>query len=143
MQHSKASQAGFTITEMLIVLVMLGLIAAAISPAIMGRFDNAKVRAANLQLETLSASLDAFLVDVGRYPTEEEGLDALLTAPPAAPGWAGPYVRSRRGLTDPWGELVRYGQSADGLPYVASFGADKVEGGVGSSADLQIPERVS
>lgn len=140
MTRASNSQSGFTITEVLIVLVVLGLIAAAVSPAILGRFDNAKVRAANLQLETLSASLDAFLVDVGRYPTLEEGLGALLTPPAAAPGWAGPYVRSERSLTDPWGEIVHYGQSDDGLPYVASFGADKTEGGEGSSADLRLPE---
>jgi general secretion pathway protein G len=133
-------QAGYTVTELLVVLVILGLIAAAISPQIIGRLDSSKVRAARLQLDVVLSSLDAFFVDVGRYPTTEEGVNALLAAPPNAPGWAGPYARSARNVTDPWGRQLTYTIDDAGAASVKTLGADGKAGGTGTAADLVAPE---
>jgi general secretion pathway protein G len=133
-------QGGYTLTEMLVVLVILGLIVAAISPQIIGRLDSSKVRAARLQLDVVLSSLDAFFVDVGRYPTNEEGVGALVTAPANAPGWAGPYARSARNLTDPWGALLIYRIDDAGQASVRTFGSDKKEGGTGNAADMSAPD---
>jgi general secretion pathway protein G len=131
---------GYTITELLVVLVILGLIAAAISPQIIGRLDSSKVRAARLQVDVVLSSLDAFFVDVGRYPTNEEGISALLAAPPNAAGWAGPYARSERNVTDPWGGKLVYSVDDAGAASVRSYGSDRKEGGEGHAADLVAPD---
>jgi general secretion pathway protein G len=137
------AQGGYTITELLVVLVILGLIAAAISPQIIGRLDSSKVRAARLQLDVVLSSLDAFFVDVGRYPTNEEGIAALLSAPPNAPGWAGPYARSARNIIDPWGQQLVYAIDEAGSAMVRTYGSDKKEGGKGSAADLVAPDPIT
>jgi general secretion pathway protein G len=134
------SQAGYTITELLVVLVILGLIAAAISPQIIGRLDSSKTKAARLQLDVVISALDAFHVDVGRYPTEEEGVEALLIQPDGTSGWAGPYLRSRRNLTDPWGALLRYAIDDKGQAAVSTLGADGREGGAEADTDLRAPD---
>ena len=133
-------QDGYTITELLVVLVILGLIAAAITPQIIGRLDSSKVRAARLQLDVVLSSLDAFFVGVERYPTNEEGINALLVAPPNAPGWAGPYARSVRNITDPWGRLLVYRIDEAGKASIRTLGSDQKEGGKGSAADLVAPD---
>jgi len=139
MQRTKA-EVGYTITELLVVLVILGLIAAAISPQILGRLDTSKVKSARLQLDVTLSALDAFHVDVGRYPTAVEGIDALLVQPEQAGGWAGPYVRSRRNLTDPWGAKLFYQVDEKGQALVMTLGADGREGGDGIDADLKAPD---
>jgi general secretion pathway protein G len=114
------------------------LIAAAVTPQILGRFNSAKTRAAQLHVDTLSAALDDFFIDVGRYPTAEEGVDALLEPPVDAAGWNGPYVRSSRNLVDPWGRkyLVVAAPSRNVPPAVMSRGADGVDGGEGTDRDV-------
>ncbi len=138
----RAGEEGYTITELLVVLVILGLIAAAISPQILGRLDSSKIRAAKLQLDVVLSSLDAFMVDVGRYPTKEEGVEALLKAPADAAGWAGPYARSAANITDPWGHLIDYSLDEQGRPRIRVFGADGKEGGDGGGADIVAPEPI-
>lgn len=132
-------EAGYTLTELLVVIVVLALIAAAVTPQILGRFNTAQTRTAKLQANTLSASLDDFFIDVGRYPTPEEGVDALLTAPQGVGAWNGPYVRSERTLLDPWERkyLIARSETANQPPYVQSFGADGKEGGEGADADVR------
>jgi general secretion pathway protein G len=133
------SEAGYTLTELLVVIVVLALIAAAVTPQILGRFNTAKTRTAQLHADTLSAALDDFFIDVGRYPTAEEGVQALLTAPETASGWSGPYVRSERTLIDPWGRkfLVSPPAASNLPPSVVSLGADGAEGGEGADADIR------
>jgi len=141
-QLNKArSDAGYTLTELLVVIVILSLVAAAITPQILGRFNTAKVRTAGLHANTLAAALDDFYIDVGRYPTSDEGVDALLIAPANAVGWGGPYVRSVRSLDDPWGRrfVVVAGVDLNMAPQVVSFGADGVEGGEGVNGDISFP----
>jgi general secretion pathway protein G len=139
--HARRSEAGYTLTELLVVLVILGLIAAAITPRIVGRLDSSKVRAAKVQLDTLSASVDLFYIDTGRYPTEQEGLDVLLTKPQGLETWDGPYVRTRSNLSDPWGNsfTLKLNEGA-GMPKIISLGSDGAEGGEGRASDLVFPE---
>lgn len=137
-RSSRRSEAGYTLTELLVVIVVLSLVAAAITPQILGRFNTAKLRTAQLHTDTLAAALDDFYIDVGRYPTAEEGVAALISAPAGAAGWAGPYVRSQRSLVDPWGRIfvIAPSPSVDAPPLVVSFGADGAQGGEGPNADV-------
>ena len=137
--EARSSEAGYTLTELLVVIVVLALIAAAVTPQILGRFNTAKTRTAQLHVDTLAAALDDFFIDVGRYPSAEEGIQALLEAPANARGWSGPYVRSARSLVDPWGrQFVISPPSANNLPpNVVSLGADGAEGGEKADADIR------
>lgn len=135
----RRGEGGYTLTELLVVIVVLALVAAAVTPQILGRFNTAKSRTAQLHADTLSAALDDFFIDVGRYPTPEEGVDALMIKPASATGWAGPYVRSASSLTDPWGHKYLVGKqtSAGVSPPIVSLGADNAEGGEGQNADVR------
>jgi general secretion pathway protein G len=132
--------AGFTLLEMLVVLVIIGLIASLVGPQLMSRVDTSKVTAADTQVRMLKSSLDTMRLDIGRYPTKDEGL-ALLVTPPkderVAPKWQGPYLSENTVPLDPWGNPYQY----DTLPgttnvYIYSFGADGQAGGEGINADI-------
>jgi general secretion pathway protein G len=128
---------GFTLMEMLVVLVIIGLIAAVAIPQVMKLLGNAKAKAAHIQIQTLSNSLNYFQLDVGRFPTDQEGLAALETAPANTPEWSGPYVRNDKQLIDPWGHPFAYKTGTDGKPYLLkSLGADGKEGGSGDDQDI-------
>lgn len=134
------SDGGYTLTEMLVVIGIIGLIAAVLTPALIGQLGRARAKAAQLQLETVSAEVEMFQADVGRYPTQAEGLGALITEPIGAEGWTGPYMRDAKALKDPWGRSFRYSVGADGLGYlITSLGADGKEGGGGVNRDLRAP----
>ncbi len=129
--------AGYTLTEMLIVIVILGLIAAAVTPGVVGQLARARAKSATLQMETLSSALEAYRNDVGHYPTRAENLNALMKAPVGDTGWLGPYVRSQQTLLDPWTAPWRYKGDEAGDTYVLeSYGADKKPGGASFDADL-------
>ncbi len=134
-----SAEAGYTLTELLVVIVVLALIAAAVTPQILGRFNTAKSRTAQLHVDTLAAALDDFYIDMHRYPTPEEGVDALFVAPANTTGWNGPYVRSTRTLVDPWGRkfLIVPPASANLPPSILSLGANGAEGGEGADADIR------
>lgn len=141
-QEAKPSkEAGYTLTELVIVIAVLGILAAAITPAVLGRFNTSQERSAALQAGTLAAAMDEFFVDVGRYPTVEEGIEALLTAPSDIEGWSGPYVRSERTLNDPWGNpyVIVPSDSDNVPPSIVSYGADGAVGGEGRAADISYP----
>ncbi len=139
MTSKPRSEAGYTLTELLVVIVVLALIAAAVTPQILGRFNTAKTRTAQLQANTLAAALDDFFIDNGRYPTTEEGIDALLAAPAALASWNGPYVRSEKTLIDPWNRkyLIAAPTARNQPPPVVSLGEDGAEGGDGPDADVK------
>jgi general secretion pathway protein G len=134
------AEAGYTLTEMLVVIAIIGLLAAALTPALVGQLGRARVKTAHLQLENLEASLEAFRADVGRFPTAREGLEALVKQPADTEGWIGPYLRDKKALLDPWGRPVVYAvdQNADQAS-VSSLGADGKPGGDGAAADIKAP----
>jgi general secretion pathway protein G len=133
----KRDEAGFTLMEMLVVLVVIGLIAAVAVPQLMKLLGNAKGKAAKIQIQTVENGLNYFQLDMGRYPTDQEGLAALVKAPAGADGWSGPYIRNAKQLDDPWGHPLVYKAEADGKPYeLESLGADGKEGGTGDDQDI-------
>lgn len=136
----RADEGGFTLTEILVALVILGLVAAAVTPQVMGRLDTSKVRAARLQAETLAAAVDMFRIDTGRYPAGEEGLRALVSPPDNETRWAGPYVRSPSSLIDPWERPFMYRPAGTGSFEIVSYGADGAAGGDGPDGDIVFPD---
>jgi general secretion pathway protein G len=102
------AQAGYTLMELLVVLSILGFLAVIATPQVLKYLDSAKISTARTEIANLSASLDLFRFDTGRYPTTEEGLDALLAAPVAMPSWRGPYLNQTTNLSDPWQNPYHY-----------------------------------
>lgn len=137
----KTTDEGYTLTEMLVVIVIIALIAAVLTPSLLGQLSRARAKTATLQLESTATSLDLFKDDIGRYPTEAEGLKALVTAPDGAKGWLGPYLKSDKALNDPWGHPLVYATNADGTAKVTTLGADDKPGGTGVDADLSVSVR--
>lgn len=130
---------GFTLLELLVVLVIMGMLSAVVAPQIMNMFSGAKTDTAALQVETLTTALHYYQIDVGAYPTPEQGLAVLWKPPTNAPKWRGPYVRKEEHLLDPWGKPFRYRVPGARGPFeVYSFGADDREGGEGENADVGI-----
>jgi general secretion pathway protein G len=130
----------YTLTEMLVVLVIIGLLAAIVGPRLFNRLDDAKRRTARLQLVSLQTSVDLFRLDVGRLPTDEEGL-IVLVQPPAGEEstWLGPYLARDAIPLDPWGHAYEYEAPAEGGAYrIVSLGADRTEGGSGAAADIVV-----
>lgn len=128
---------GFTLMEMLVVLVVIGLIAAVAIPQITNLLGSAKTKAAKIQLDTLSASLRHFELDTGAFPTGDQGIEVLWNMADPDPAWNGPYLRQERQLKDPWGFDFIYRSPVEGKPYeLITLGADNKEGGTGDDADL-------
>jgi len=129
--------AGFTLVELLVVLAILGLIAAIAVPQTLGYLGRAKTKTASIQIDNLGAALDLYRLDVGRYPDESEGLEALVTAPGNVNNWAGPYLKKETSLLDPWERPYLYrfpGQNGEYDLY--SLGADGQEGGEDENRDV-------
>jgi general secretion pathway protein G len=99
---------GFTLIELLVVLVILGLLAGLVGPQVMKYLGGANTKTAKLQIEDFSTALDAFRLDMGRYPTTAEGLNALVAAAGGATRWNGPYLRKNLIPKDPWGNDYQY-----------------------------------
>lgn len=128
---------GFTLMEMLIVLVVIGMIAAVAIPQLTKLLGGAKHRAAQIQVETVSHAVDYYETDIGAYPTAEQGLKALWSPPSDAAAWNGPYVRREKQLIDPWGRPFLYRIPGRTHPYeLLSLGADGKQGGHGDDADI-------
>lgn len=136
-KNSREREKGFTLVELLVVLVILGLLVGIVGPRVVGYLGGAKSKTARVQIEQLGAALDLYLVDMGHYPSQEEGLSALVSAPADAGFWNGPYLSKRQVPTDPWGNEFYYvipGQEDAFDLY--TLGSDNTEGGEGQDADI-------
>jgi general secretion pathway protein G len=128
---------GFTLIELLVVLMILGLLAGLAGPQVLRYLGGAKTDTAKLQIEEFGAGLDLFHLEVGRYPTTDEGLNALVEQPPGASNWHGPYLKKKQIPTDPWGRDYRYrSPGEEGLYDLYSYGQDDTEGGEGENEDI-------
>lgn len=128
---------GFTLLELLIVLSIMGLLMAVVTPQVMNMFSGAKTDTAALQVETITTALKYYQLDTGSYPDMEQGLEGLLKAPDGIKKWRGPYVRKRQHLVDPWGRPFHYRFPGKySAVDVFSYGADNHEGGEGENVDV-------
>ena len=126
---------GFTLIELLIVMILLGLLAALVAPKMFQKVGSSKQKAAKAQIAMFGTALDAFRLDVGRYPTREEGLEALRRNP-GLQGWDGPYLPKEIPM-DPWNRPYLYASPGERGDYdLVSLGADGQGGGDGENADV-------
>jgi general secretion pathway protein G len=136
-----ASAEGFTLLELLVVIVVIAVLATLVAPNVFRHLGAAKDATTRTQIEMLGAALDAHRLDTGRYPTSEQGLDALWTRPmrePLSPNWKGPYLR-KEVPADPWDHAYIYRSpgTESGTGYdLLSYGADGKAGGEGDDADI-------
>lgn len=136
-QHQARQSRGFTLIELLVVLAILTMLAGLVGPRVLSQLGGAKSKTAGVQIADLEKSLELFKLDVGRFPSTEEGLTALNTAPSGLAGWNGPYVKG--GIpNDPWGKPYKYSSpAANGGVEIVSLGADGAPGGEGENADVR------
>lgn len=129
---------GFTLLEILVVLVILGMLASLVGPQVFKQLAGSKTKAAQLQIQELSAALDLYRLEVGSYPNTQQGLEALITQPRNVEKWNGPYLKKSVIRKDPWGNDYEYrypGQQGEFDLW--SYGADAREGGDGENRDVQ------
>jgi general secretion pathway protein G len=128
-------QSGFTMIELLVVMVILGLLAALVAPNVFKFGVKGRISAAKSQISSLATALDALALDTGRYPSAQEGLRALLDAPQGMDMWDGPYLKKLP--RDPWGHDYVYRGPQGGQDYeILSYGADGSPGGEGDNSDI-------
>jgi general secretion pathway protein G len=139
---STLNQKGFTLIELLVVLVILGMLAGLVGPRLFSNVDKSKVKTAQTQVKMLRGSLQTYRLDVGAYPTTEQGLAAIMSAPSDTKNWQGPYLEDEL-PKDPWGHDYQYKSPANNLQGIAlySLGADGTPGGEGLDADVGILEK--
>jgi general secretion pathway protein G len=141
-QRPRSHDGGFTLIELLVVLVLLGLLAALAGPRALSYVSGAKVDTARLQLGMLEQALDMFRLDTGRYPTTQQGLEALLVDPQHVPGWRGPYLNRAELPKDPWGTPYVYrSPGTHGVYDLVSLGSDQAPGGQNDATDITGIER--
>ncbi len=129
-------RSGFTLIELIVVVVIIGLLAGLVLPQYIRQEEKAKIKAARAQIELFATALDTFRLDVGRYPTTEEGLQALRQKPGGLDRWDGPYLKKDLPV-DPWNKPYVYKSPGDHGPYdIISYGADGVPGGDGDNRDI-------
>ncbi len=127
---------GFTLIELLVVIIIIGMLAALVGPKLFGKVSTAKLKTAKAQIELFGTALDALRLDVGRYPTTEEGLKALREKPSGMDLWKGPYLPKEIPV-DPWGKPYVYKSPGDHGDYdLISYGLDGVQGGEGENQDV-------
>ncbi len=136
-QHKQSQQRGFTLLELLVVLGIIAMLAGLVGPQVMKHMAEAKVKAAKVQVEDLAQTLDMYKLDVGSYPSSDQGLNALIESPEGAQRWNGPYLRKSKVPLDPWNNEYKYQSPGEhGKFDLYSLGADGKEGGEGEDQDL-------
>ena len=137
MSQTRQRNKGFTLIELLVVLAILTMLAGLVGPRVLSLLGGAKSKTAAVQIADLEKSLELFKLDVGRFPTTAEGLDALVNRPASAEGWNGPYLKGSV-PNDPWGKpYVLTSPTATGGVDIVSLGADGLPGGEGENADIR------
>jgi general secretion pathway protein G len=135
--RNRDRQAGFTLVELLVVLVILSLIMGLVGPRVLSYLSDSRVKAAKLQIDSLSAALDLFYLDTGRYPSKSEGLEVLMERKPSVEHWNGPYLQQNALPLDPWGNPYEYRIPGEKAAYeIVSLGADGREGGTDDASDI-------
>jgi general secretion pathway protein G len=131
------SQRGFTLIELMVVMIILALLASLVVPKMFGRVGEAKQKAAAAQIELFGTALDSFRLDVGRYPTTSEGLEALITRPSGVEEWNGPYLKKQEIPLDPWKRPYHYESPGSHGEYdLYTYGRDGTSGGEGEDEDI-------
>jgi general secretion pathway protein G len=134
----RAHPRGFSLLEILVALGIIGLIMGLMGPRVLNSFSDAKVKTTRIQLDLIVGALDLFYLDTGRYPTAQEGLNALMQRPSEVLAWTGPYLKDLP--KDGWGQLFFYRVPGRNGPYsIGSLGSDAREGGEGQAADIIKP----
>lgn len=136
-KRGKRRSSGYTLVELLVVLAILGLLVALAAPRVIRYLGTAKTDTARIQIQKLGGVLDLYRLEIGHYPTEEEGLAALVDRPPQVEAWNGPYLNNRQSLIDPWGTPYVYRSPGEHGEYdLYTLGADGKEGGDGEDQDI-------
>ena len=136
-RRRSAAQAGFTLVELLVVLVILVLLASVVAPRVIGYLGSSRTKAAKVQIHSLSTALELYKVDTGRYPSTSEGLKALISMPAGAQSWNGPYLTKKEVPNDPWGRPYAYRSPGEHGPFdLQSLGADNQPGGTSENEDV-------
>ena len=134
--NRRRGQAGFTLMELLVVLAILGLLMALVGPNVLRQLGGAKTKTAGIQIKDLEQAAEMYKLDVGRYPSTQEGLEALVNKPSNATGWNGPYLKSDVPL-DPWNREYNYKYPGEkGEIDIFTYGANGAPGGDGEDADV-------
>ncbi|MCX2977564.1 type II secretion system major pseudopilin GspG [Candidatus Marimicrobium litorale] len=135
-QNRGVSQKGFTLMELLVVLAILGLLMGLVGPQVLNQLGGAKTKTAALQIADLEQTLEMYKLDIGRFPTTEQGLDALVNKPAGVVGWNGPYLKSDVPL-DPWNGTYVYTYPGEHGDFdILTLGQDGAPGGDGENADV-------
>lgn len=136
-RRAGSSQAGFTLVELLVVMVILVLLAGLVAPRVISYLGSSRTKAAQIQIENIKTSLELFYLDVGRYPTTAEGLEGLVAQPAGLSSWSGPYLNKPQVPKTPWGHDYNYrAPGQHGAFDIYSLGRDNQEGGSGEDADI-------
>lgn len=132
-----SAQAGFTLIEVLIVLGIVALLAAFATPQVMRYLGHARVESAKIQLSAITTAMELYSLDNGGYPSQQAGLASLVSPPPGATRWRGPYLKRAEGLVDPWGRPYNYRIPGRQSAYeVFTLGRDNATGGTGEDQDV-------
>jgi general secretion pathway protein G len=136
---SSSPRRGFTLLELLVVILIIGLLTGIIAPRFMSQISRSETTTARAQMDAFRKAIEAFRIDNGRYPTTAEGLDVLVVAPAGATRWNGPYLQGAIPL-DPWGTKYQYqSPGPNGRDYeILSYGRDRAPGGTGDDADISL-----
>ena len=128
---------GMTLIEILVVLVLIGIVMGIVGGNFLGKGEKAKGDAAKIEINQIGQTLDLYKLEIGRYPTTQEGLQALITAPSGVANWNGPYWKNGTIPKDPWGNEYKYTSPGTKGPYdIVSYGSDGKEGGDGPAKDI-------
>lgn len=135
-QASIQGQHGFTLLELLVVMVIIGLLAGYVGPKLFGQIGKSQIKVTRAQIDGLAKSLDQYRIDTGHYPSTEQSLGSLVRQPPGEPKWSGPYL-AKAIPKDPWGNDYHYIAPGEHADYdLASYGRDGRPGGDGEDADI-------